>query len=56
MLFRKIILKCTNILRGIECVTIHCSAQTSPEQVLLKMSQVFISWNKYKNVNIIHRY
>lgn len=40
MFFRKIILKCTNILRGIECVTIHCSAQTSPEQVLIKMSQV----------------
>lgn len=35
------ILKCTTILRGIECVTIHCSAHTSPEQVLLKMSQVF---------------
>lgn len=41
LFFRKIILKCINILRGIECVTIHCSAQTSPEQVLLKMSQVF---------------
>lgn len=40
IIHRKIILKCTSILRGTECVTIHCSAQTSPEQVLLKMSQV----------------
>ncbi|XP_060838419.1 cytoplasmic dynein 2 heavy chain 1 [Rhopalosiphum padi] len=44
----KIIFKCINLLRGIECVTIHCSAQTSPEQILLKMSQmcVVVSNNK----------
>lgn len=40
LIFSKIILKCSNVLRGIQCVTIHCSAHTSPEQVLLKMSQV----------------
>ncbi|XP_050420010.1 cytoplasmic dynein 2 heavy chain 1 [Adelges cooleyi] len=44
----KMILKCSEMLRATECVTIHCSANTSPDQVLLKMTQMcmIVSSNK----------
>ncbi|XP_050526495.1 cytoplasmic dynein 2 heavy chain 1 isoform X2 [Daktulosphaira vitifoliae] len=39
---RQLISKCAEMIRATECITIHCNAYTSPNQLILKIAQVSI--------------